>query len=77
LHIQEGNVQGAVEGLQQLEKKSRLDCDMKSNMRVVRHMVNLAFDFKKWDLLNDTIRALCKKRALIKMSIKTMVSLLK
>lgn len=66
-------MQGAVEGLQQLEKKSRLDCDMKSNMRVVRHMVNLAFDFKKWDLLNDTIRALCKKRALIKMSIKTMI----
>lgn len=69
----EGKVQEAVESLQQLEKKSRLDCDMKSNMRVTRHMVKLPFDAKKWDLLNDTIKSLCKKRALIKMSIKSMI----
>ena len=69
-------MQEAIESLQQLEKKSRLDCDMKSNIRVTRHMVKLAYDAKQWDLLCDTIRALCKKRALIKMSIKTMVYLI-
>jgi hypothetical protein len=48
---------------------------MKSNTRITRHMVKLAFDAQQWDILNDTIKALCKKRALIKMSIKTMVNL--
>lgn len=47
--------------MQQLEKKSRLDCDTKSNERIVRHMVKLAFDAKQWDLLNETVKALSKK----------------
>ena len=59
--------------MQQLEKKSRLDCDTKSNERIVRHMVKLAFDAKQWDLLNETVKALSKKRALIKMNMTYMV----
>lgn len=71
--MQDGKVTEAVESLQPLEKMSRLDCDMKSNQRVLRHMVKLAFEAKNWDLLCDTIKTLCKKRLLIKMNIKPMV----
>jgi len=63
----------AVDLLAPLEKQSRLGCDMKSNTRLVKHMVKLAFDGKDFDLLGETVRALCKKRSLIKFSIKSMV----
>ena len=56
-----------------LEKQSRLGCDMKSNSRLVRHMVKLAFDGQKWDLLNDIINVLSKKRSIIKFAIRNMV----
>uniref|UniRef100_A0A915MW10 PCI domain-containing protein n=1 Tax=Meloidogyne javanica TaxID=6303 RepID=A0A915MW10_MELJA len=69
----DGSTREAIELLQQLEKKSRLDCDTKSNERIVRHMVKLAFDAKQWDLLNETVKALSKKRALIKMNMTYMI----
>ncbi|CAJ0566469.1 unnamed protein product, partial [Mesorhabditis spiculigera] len=53
--------------------KSRLGSDMKSNARVVQHMVQMCFDGKQWDLLNETILALSKKRLLIKVAIARMV----
>ncbi|CAJ0957845.1 unnamed protein product, partial [Mesorhabditis belari] len=68
-----GNVAGAVESLSALEKQSRLGCDMKSNTRIVQHMVKLCFDSQKWQLLNDTIISLSKKRLLIKVAIARMV----
>ncbi|CAJ0566518.1 unnamed protein product, partial [Mesorhabditis spiculigera] len=68
-----GNVAGAVESLNTLEKQSRLGSDMKSNARVVQHMVQMCFDGKQWDLLNETILALSKKRLLIKVAIARMV----
>ncbi|CAK5129306.1 unnamed protein product [Meloidogyne enterolobii] len=71
--LSEGSTREAIELLQQLEKKSRLDCDTKSNERIVRHMVKLAFDAKQWDLLNETVKALSKKRALIKMNMTYMI----
>ncbi|CAJ0567902.1 unnamed protein product, partial [Mesorhabditis spiculigera] len=68
-----GNVAGAVESLNTLEKQSRLGSDMKSNARVVQHMVQMCFDGKQWDLLNETILALSKKRLLIKVAIARMI----
>uniref|UniRef100_A0AC34FC22 Uncharacterized protein n=1 Tax=Panagrolaimus sp. ES5 TaxID=591445 RepID=A0AC34FC22_9BILA len=68
-----GDVNGAIESLASLEKQSRLGCDMKSNSRLVRHMVKLAFDGQKWDLLNDVITVLSKKRAIIKFAIRNMI----
>jgi 26S proteasome regulatory subunit N5 len=68
-----GDIAGAIESLASLEKQSRLGSDMKSNSRLVRHMVKLAFDGQKWDLLNDVITVLSKKRAIIKFAIRNMI----
>ncbi|KAI3415981.1 hypothetical protein GPALN_005539 [Globodera pallida] len=68
-----GKVLEAVESLQTLEKLSRLDCDMRSNQRLLCRMVKLPFDANNWELLCETVKALCKKRLLIKSSIKNMV----
>ncbi|VDK58974.1 unnamed protein product [Cylicostephanus goldi] len=68
-----GDVAGALDSLANLEKLSRLGSDMKSNTRIVQHMVKLCFEGKKWDLLNDTILTLSKKRLIIKMAIAKMV----
>ncbi|EPB69812.1 PCI domain protein, partial [Ancylostoma ceylanicum] len=82
LRFQKGDVAGALDSLANLEKLSRLGSDMKSNTRIVQHMVGyyfllfkvkLCFDGKKWDLLNDTILTLSKKRLIIKMAIAKMV----
>ncbi|KAH7702456.1 PCI domain-containing protein, partial [Aphelenchoides avenae] len=68
-----GKVTEAVDSLAQLEKLTRLGLDMKSNSRIVRHMVKLAFEGKNWDLLNETIVTLSKKRSIIKFAIKNMI----
>ncbi|CAD6197722.1 unnamed protein product [Caenorhabditis auriculariae] len=68
-----GDVLGAVESLNQIEKLSRLGTDMRSNTRVVQHMVKLCFEGGKWDLLNETVLTLSKKRLLIKVAIARMV----
>ncbi|KAI6226183.1 26S proteasome non-ATPase regulatory subunit 12 [Aphelenchoides fujianensis] len=71
--LAKSNVNAAVDSLVLLEKQSRLGADMRSNSRILRHMVKLAFDAKNWDLLNETIVGMSKKRALIKYAIKNMV----
>lgn len=67
------NLATALESLAVLEKQTRLGSDMRSNSRVLRHMVKLAFEAKNWSVLNETILAMSKKRSLIKFSIKNMV----
>lgn len=71
--LQSGNVAGAVDSLSSLEKSTRLGSDMKSNTRIVQHMVKLCFDGGEWTLLNDTILMLSKKRSIIKQAIAKMV----
>ncbi|TKR95813.1 hypothetical protein L596_009933 [Steinernema carpocapsae] len=68
-----GNLAGAVDSLASLEKLSRLGSDMKSNGRILEHMVKMCFDHKNWQMLNDTILLLSKKRSLIKFAIAKMV----
>lgn len=67
------NVVAAIESLSSLEKQTRLGADMRSNSRILRHLVKLAFEAQKWELLNETIVAMSKKRSLIKFAIKNMV----
>ena len=69
----DGKVSEAIDSLYSLEKQSRLDCDMKSNSRILRTMVQLAFEGEAWSLLNDLIVLLCKKRSIIKFAIKNMI----
>ncbi|CAI4226218.1 unnamed protein product [Auanema sp. JU1783] len=68
-----GKIVEALESLSNLEKLTRLGSDMKSNARIVQHMVKMCFDGKKWDLLNETILTLSKKRMIIKVAIAKMV----
>ncbi|KHN75648.1 26S proteasome non-ATPase regulatory subunit 12 [Toxocara canis] len=68
-----GNVAAALESLSSLEKQTRLGSDMKSNSRIVQHMVKLCFEGSAWTLLNDTIVTLSKKRSIIKLAIARMV----
>lgn len=63
----------ALESLSGLEKQTRIGSDMKSNTRIVQHMVKLCFEGGDWTLLNDTIMLLSKKRSLIKVAITKMV----
>lgn len=72
-NFQESRINEALELLSPLEKLSRIGSDMKSNSRLVRSMVKLTFDSKNYDLFGETIKSLCKKRSLIKYSIKCMV----
>ncbi|KAL3097830.1 hypothetical protein niasHS_000565 [Heterodera schachtii] len=69
----EGKTAEAIESLEKLEKDSRINCDMRSNQRLLCHMVKLAFDANNWQFLCETVKTLCKKRLLIKSSIKKMV----
>uniref|UniRef100_A0A1I7Z2V4 PCI domain-containing protein n=1 Tax=Steinernema glaseri TaxID=37863 RepID=A0A1I7Z2V4_9BILA len=71
--LQSGNLSGALDSLAYLEKQSRLGSDMKSNARILEHMVKMCFEAKNWQLLNDTILVLSKKRSLIKFAIARMV----
>lgn len=75
--LQTGNVEAALECMGGLEKHTRLGADMKSNTRIVRHMVHLCFQGSAWALLNETIIALSKKRSIIKFAIARMVRTLK
>ncbi|KHN78922.1 26S proteasome non-ATPase regulatory subunit 12 [Toxocara canis] len=68
-----GNVELALESLWSLEKQSRLGADMKSNTRIVRHMVKLCFDASAWALLSNTVSTLSKKRSIIKVAIAKMI----
>lgn len=71
--LQCGNISTALDSLSSLEKSTRLGSDMKSNTRIVQHMVKLCFDGSEWALLNDTILMLSKKRSIIKQAIAKMV----
>ncbi|KAK0423158.1 hypothetical protein QR680_008004 [Steinernema hermaphroditum] len=71
--LEGGNVTAALESLAPLEKQSRLGSDMKSNARILEHMVKMCFEAKNWQVLNDTILVLSKKRSLIKFAIAKMV----
>ncbi|VBB26622.1 unnamed protein product [Acanthocheilonema viteae] len=68
-----GNLPAALDSLSSLEKSTRLGSDMKSNTRIVQHMVKLCFDGGDWTLLNDTVLMLSKKRSIIKQAIAKMV----
>ncbi|GMS84216.1 hypothetical protein PENTCL1PPCAC_6391, partial [Pristionchus entomophagus] len=69
-----GDVSGALDSLSNLEKQTRLGSDMKSNARIVVAIVKMCYEGQKWDLLNESILALSKKRLLIKFAIAKMVA---
>ncbi|XP_071548473.1 26S proteasome non-ATPase regulatory subunit 12 [Panulirus ornatus] len=69
----DGRVQEAVESLMVLEKQTRTGADAHSTSRVLVAVVEICFEAGEWNLLNETIVTLTKKRSQIKMAVTKMV----
>ncbi|KRZ22664.1 26S proteasome non-ATPase regulatory subunit 12, partial [Trichinella pseudospiralis] len=63
----------ALEKLCDLERRTRLSADMKSNATVQVCIVSVCFNEKQYDILNEQIIALSKKRSLMKYANSKMV----
>lgn len=69
----ENKINEALEELLAVEKQTRQAADMVSNSRVLVTAVQICFEAKEWDLLNEYIVLLSKKRGQLKQSIAKMV----
>lgn len=69
----DGSVQEAVDMLMVLEKQTRTGADAHSTSRVLVAVVEICFEAGEWNLLNETIVTLTKKRSQIKMAVTKMV----
>lgn len=69
----EGRLNEALAGLMALEKCTRTGADMQSTSRVLVNIVQVCFDARAFDLLNEHIVALCKRRSQLKQSVARMV----
>jgi len=70
---QQGKVSDAVENLMSLEKQTRTGGDAHSTSRVLVALVEICFKAGKWEMLNETIILLTKKRSQIKMAVTKMI----
>lgn len=68
-----GKVTEAVDSLMTLEKQARTGGDAHSTSRVLVAIVEICFNAKNWDMLNDNVVTLTKKRSQIKMAVTKMV----
>lgn len=63
----------ALEMMLQLEKQARIGSDMVSSSRVLVTIVQIIYEVRKWELLNEYISILVKKRSQSKQAIVKMV----
>jgi len=70
---EQGKVSEAVDSLMILEKQTRTGGDAHSTSRILVALVGLCFKARQWDLLNETIQVVTKKRSQIKMAVTKMV----
>jgi 26S proteasome regulatory subunit N5 len=68
-----GQVQEALESLLSLEKQTRQASDAQSTGKVLKAIVQMCFDLQEWDLLNEHILLLTKKRGQLKTAVASMV----
>eukprot|EP01006_Ploeotia_vitrea_P042281 TRINITY_DN66616_c2_g1_i1.p1 TRINITY_DN66616_c2_g1~~TRINITY_DN66616_c2_g1_i1.p1 ORF type:complete len:497 (-),score=286.67 TRINITY_DN66616_c2_g1_i1:54-1508(-) len=57
------DLDGALEQLLSLEKRTRLAADAPSTVRVAQAIISLLRDNGKWEMLNEHVSMLCKRRA--------------
>jgi len=69
----EGKLNEALEMCLSLEKQTRTGADMMSTSKVLVAIVNLCYEAKDWNLLNEHIILLSKKRSQIKTAVAKMV----
>eukprot|EP00037_Helgoeca_nana_P014436 m.134726 g.134726 ORF g.134726 m.134726 type:complete len:454 (-) comp22546_c1_seq1:1427-2788(-) len=68
-----GNLAGAIEKLLPLEKKARIASDAKSTARLLEAIIQMCYDAKDFQALNENILMLSKRRGALKMPITRMV----
>ncbi|GAA6083412.1 26S proteasome non-ATPase regulatory subunit 12, partial [Tachysurus ichikawai] len=69
----EGRLQEAVENLLSLEKQTRTASDMVSTSRILVAIVQMCYEAKDWDALNENIMLLSKRRSQLKQAVAKMV----
>lgn len=69
----DGKLDEAVEKLHQMEKQTRVACDAISNGRVMVLAVQLCFNAKRWEKLNDIVVVYTKKRSQLKQAVAKMI----
>ena len=70
----QGKLNEALEMLMSLEKQTRSGADTHSTGRVLVTIVQLCFEAKEWNQLNEKIIDLVKKRAQLKQAVAKMVT---
>merc|ERR1712087_13103 len=70
-----GSLDGALQNLLTHEKTARLAVDVGGTTELVTAMVQLCYDAKNWQQLNETIVMLAKRRAQLKQAVTAMVQL--
>lgn len=68
-----GKLTEAIDSLMSLEKQTRTGADALSTGRILVAIVRMCFEAKKYDLLNDNIVQLTKKRGQLKQAVTKMV----
>lgn len=63
----------SIDGLLQLEKQTRLGADMASCSRVLCAIVQICFEARNWNALNEHIALLVKRRSQLKQAVVKMV----
>lgn len=56
----------AIEGLLPLEKKARVAADVKSTSRILVHIIDMCFQAKQWDTMQEYLVLLIKRRGQLK-----------
>ncbi|KAF5924410.1 hypothetical protein HPG69_018811 [Diceros bicornis minor] len=69
----EGRLQEVIETLLSLEKQTRTASDMVSTSRILVAIVKMCYEAKEWDLLNENIILLSKRRSQLKQAVAKMV----
>ncbi|MBN3299091.1 PSD12 ATPase, partial [Amia calva] len=69
----EGRLQEAIESLLSLEKQTRTASDMVSTSRILVAIVQMCYEAKDWDTLNENIMLLSKRRSQLKQAVAKMV----
>uniref|UniRef100_S4R8X2 PSMD12/CSN4-like N-terminal domain-containing protein n=1 Tax=Petromyzon marinus TaxID=7757 RepID=S4R8X2_PETMA len=70
---EEGKLQEAIDNLLSLEKQTRTASDMVSTSRILVGIVQICFEAKDWDALNENIIIMTKRRSQLKQAVAKMV----
>uniref|UniRef100_A0A8C9WFN8 Proteasome 26S subunit, non-ATPase 12 n=1 Tax=Scleropages formosus TaxID=113540 RepID=A0A8C9WFN8_SCLFO len=68
-----GRLQEAIESLLSLEKQTRTASDMVSTSRILVAIVQMCYEAKDWDAMNENIMLLSKRRSQLKQAVAKMV----